>query len=277
MKKAFTLALSIVISSSMFAAADFYLKLNSNGNYTVSLNNQTQTSASNIFRFNNLAPGNYLLKVQQDGLYGRILYNQPVSLADGYRTAAEMNPNFVLSIIDKMPLIQNAWYQDGLTGYPNHPPYGNGQNQPYPPKPHYPKPKDPKGCNHSCPYHNGCNGNGYGQYYPNYPYPYSGNNGNYYNMNLMDEAGMQSLMQTMKNVSFDDKMYNIAKTALKNRSVKTSQVHQLLQLFSFEKYKLDLAKHLYDKTIDKEDYYTLYNDFDFDSYSSQLDKYINSK
>lgn len=96
-------------------------------------------------------------------------------------------------------------------------------------------------------------------------------------MNLMDETGMQSLIQTMKNVSFDDKMFDIAKTALKTRSVKTNQVHQLLQLFSFEKYKLDLAKHLYDKTIDKENYYTLYNDFAFDSYSSQLDKYINSK
>ncbi len=277
MKKVLTLAFSILVSSSIFATAEFYLKINLNGNYTVSLNNQTQTSNSGIFRFNNLVSGNYLLKVQQDGMYGRIVYNQPVSIPDGYRTAAELNGNYALSVVDKIPLAQqNAWYYDNLPGNPNYPPYGNGpgQNPPYPPKPHYPKPKpkDPKGCNHSCPYHNG-----YGQYYPNSPYPYSGNNGNYYNMNLMDETGMQSLIQTMKNVSFDDRMFDIAKTALKTRTVKTSQVHQLLQLFSFEKYKLDLAKHLYDKTIDKENYYTLYNDFAFDSYSSQLDKYINSK
>ena len=63
MKKIFTLALSIIISSSIFAAAEFFVKINSNGNYTVSLNNQTITSSTNTFRFFDLYAGNFNLKV----------------------------------------------------------------------------------------------------------------------------------------------------------------------------------------------------------------------
>lgn len=88
---------------------------------------------------------------------------------------------------------------------------------------------------------------------------------------------MQSLLQTMKNAVFEEKMIEIAKTGLKDRLIKTNQVHQILELFSFDKNKLDAAKLCYDKTIDKSNYYTLYNDFTFSNYSSQLDKYINSK
>jgi len=93
----------------------------------------------------------------------------------------------------------------------------------------------------------------------------------------MDDASLQTLIQTMKNVSFEDKMLAVAKTALKNRALKTDQVHQLLQQFTFEQNKLEMAKFAYDKTIDKNNYYTLYNDFTFNNYSTQLDKYINSK
>ena len=46
---------------------------------------------------------------------------------------------------------------------------------------------------------------------------------------------------------------------------------------TFEANKLELAKFCYDKTIDKNNYYTLYNDFAFSNYSTQLDKYINSR
>ena len=81
----------------------------------------------------------------------------------------------------------------------------------------------------------------------------------------------------MKNVSFEEKMIQVGKTALKDRMLKTTQVHQLLELFSFDVNKLEFAKLCYDKTIDKNNYYTLYNDFAFNNYSTLLDKYINSK
>ena len=282
MKKIFTLAFSILISSQIFAAAEFFVKLNSNGNYTVSLNGQTMISSTNVFRFFDLYAGNYNLKVIENGVFGRVIYDQPVQIQDGFRTVAELNNYSNLNIIAKLPFVQSSWYIDNLQT--NQPPYGN--NNPSCPKP----PKQNHGHWNNG-YGNGNNGYGNNNYpnnYPNYPGSYpnnypnnyptgSGGNYGYGNSNLMDDASLQTLIQTMKNAAFEDKMIGIAKTALKTSQLKTNQVHQLLGLFSFEQNKLELAKFCYDKTIDKNNYYTLYNDFTFSNYSTQLDKYINSK
>ena len=279
MKKIFTLALSIIICSTMFAAGEFFVKINSNGNYTVSLNNQTITSPSNTFRYFDLYSGNFNLKVYENGFNGRTVFDQQVSVTDGYRTIAELDNYFRIKIIDKIPFTQGNWYVDYLQGYQNNQQYGWN-----PPNPKGPKPPKSPHCNNGYGYGNqGWNyGNGnnnypYGNNNPNnYPnnYPYGGNFG--YG-NLLDDASLKTLIQTMKNAAFDDKMVSVAKTALKDRAIKTNQVHELLQLITFEQNKLDLAKYCYDKTIDKNNYYTLYNDFTFSNYSAQLDKYINSK
>ena len=223
-----------------------------------------------------------ILKVIENGVFGRVIYDQPVQIQDGFRTVAELNNYSNLNIIAKLPFVQSSWYIDNLQT--NQPPYGN--NNPSCPKP----PKQNHGHWNNG-YGNGNNGYGNNNYpnnYPNYPGSYpnnypnnyptgSGGNYGYGNSNLMDDASLQTLIQTMKNAAFEDKMIGIAKTALKTSQLKTNQVHQLLGLFSFEQNKLELAKFCYDKTIDKNNYYTLYNDFTFSNYSTQLDKYINSK
>ncbi len=267
MKKIFTLILSMLSAVSIFAAAEFFVKINNNGNYTVSLNNQSITSTSNIFRFFDLYNGNYNLAVYENGYNGRMIFNQQISISNGYRTVAELDKFYGLRIIDKIPFIQKSWYIDVLQ---------QTQTQ-YPPVCNIPVPTCPPK-----PWHGG-NGNTYPNNYPNsypntYPNNYPNNGGNYGGYgNYMDDASLQSLLQTMKNAMFEEKMIEIARTGLKNRLIKTNQVHQILELFSFDKNKLEAAKLCYDKTIDKNNYYTLYNDFTFNNYSTQLDKYINNR
>ncbi len=259
MKKVSTLAISIFLCSSIFAAAEFFLKINPRGNYTVSLNNQTMTSTTNIYRFFDLYPGNYRLKVYDNRYGNRLVINRTISIAEGFRTVAEIESYFNLRIIDRIPFVQRTWYIDNLLNgppvcnypLPNCPPIGNGNN-------------NTSGHNH--------NDDDDRDPYNNYPYGGYGNNGN-----LMDDAGLQSLIETMKHVTFEEKMIEVAKTALKGKQLATAQVHQLLIQFAFEKNKLELAKYCYDITTDKRNYYTLYNDFTFSSYSSELDKYINSR
>ncbi len=306
MKRIFTLAFSIAICSQIYAAAEFFVKVNTNGNYTVSLNNQTITSPSNIFRFFDLYAGNYTLRVYENGINGRVLYNQTVNITDGYRTVAELNTYSNLTIIDKLPYVQKSWYVDNIITTTNNNPPVCTTPAPNTPRPNTPPTPCPVTTYPSTGYNNnGWNNNGYGygygygynnnnnypsnnypnSYPNNYPNSYPNNYPNTYPSggygynggNLMDDAGMQSLIQTMKNATFEDKMIEVAKTALKNRSVKTTQVHQLLEQFTFEQNKLEVAKYCYDRTIDKNNYYTLYNDFSFNNYSTQLDKYINSK
>jgi hypothetical protein len=288
MKKAFTFALSIVISSSIFAASEFFIKINSNGNYTVSLNNQTMTSPDNIFRFYNLNPGYYLLTVREQGIIGRILYSKSVTLQNKFRTVAEMSPNFTLNIIDKIGLnTQQSWYHDNRPGNQHLPSCGvHGNPKHCQHTPHHPgKPKGPKGCKHcNAPNYWYNSNNGYGQPYPGtfpYPnhYPMNNQSGPFNTMynNVLDENGLQSILQAMRNTSFDNSKLDIVKAALKNRSISTSQVSQLMQQFTFEQYKLDLAKFCYVKATDPYNFFTLSNNFTFDSYASELTAYINSR
>lgn len=259
MKSIFTLALSILAYSASYAVSEFFLRINSPGNYTVSLDNQVITSPSNIYRFFDLYPGNYSLQVVENGFNGRVILDRPVNISNGYRIVAELDPYMQLHIVDQLPFTRKSWYIDQITAPPVQPiprPYF-----PKPPKPHYPS--YPNGCSHgpSC----------------NNPGCYSGYNGNGYGYgNLMDNTTLQSLIQAMKNATFEEKMLEIARTALKDRQVKTDQVHQLITQFTFERNKLELAKYCYDRTIDKSNYFTLFNDFTFSSYSSELNEYINS-
>ncbi len=292
MKKLYTLAITIFIVQSLWADAAFFLKINTFGKYTVSLNNQVITSPKNIFRFYDITPGNHLLRVTENGFNGRVVYNKMINIQNGYRTVAELDRYFGLQIITKLPTTPVNWYLDQVAGgfYPNTP------NNNYPPA-------NTPGCNH--PWHpqgNQCPDNFPSPSYPNYPYPYNnnggypyGNNGNnnypynnnpysnnpYTNNNgyysKMSASDMQSLISTMRNVTFEDKMIDVVRTALKERMVETQQVRQLLKEFTFEQNKLEVAKFCYDKTTDKSNYYTLYNDFTFSSYSAQLEKYINGK
>lgn len=283
MKKIFTLAFSIIICSSMFASAEFFIKINNNGIYTVSINDQVLSSNSNTFRFFDLYAGNQTLTVVQKTRGGnRVVFEQSVFIADGFRTVAELNQNYNLQIVDKLAFVQKSWYIDNVltnqnptvyipncpvpnTPVCNIPPrsnYNNGYNQGW---------NNGAGSNNNYPYNNN-----YPNNYPNNNYPNNG--GNYgYNGNFVDDATLASIMQTMKNATFEDKMIAVGKTALNNRVLKTNQVHQLLSLFTFEANKLEFAKYCYDKTLDQNNYYTLYNDFAFNNYSTQLDKYINSK
>ena len=271
MKKIFTLALSFLTVSTLFASAEFFVRINNNGNYTVSLNNQSITANSNIFRFFDLNNGIYLLNIYEAGYRNRLLFSQSITINDGYRTVAEVDKYHGLTIVDKIPFVQKSWYIDVLQ-VPKYPQYPPVCNKPIPSK------------------YNGWNSayeNDYNNYYPsqNYPNPsinnhpnnYPNNNENYNYGNLLEDASLQSLLQTMKNTAFEDKMIDIAKTALKGRMLSTAQVRQLMQPFVFEKNKLELAIYCYDKTTDKNNYFTLNNDFVFSNYSAQLNQYINGR
>lgn len=74
-----------------------------------------------------------------------------------------------------------------------------------------------------------------GNYPNNYPTNYPNGGGNYGYGNVMDDAGMKTLVQTMKNATFDEKkMIAVAKNCFKKQSIKNkSGVHELLQKLNF--------------------------------------------
>ena len=92
----------------------------------------------------------------------------------------------------------------------------------------------------------------------------------------MSSQSFQSLMQTLRRESFDNNRLTLAKQMIDRNSFETSQVREMLQLFSFESNRLDLAKYAYRNTVDKQNYHGLHDVFSFSSSKDELSRYCNN-
>lgn len=109
----------------------------------------------------------------------------------------------------------------------------------------------------------------------------NGNNNNNssnwnWNASPMSERSFEQLKQTIRRESFDETKLSIAKTAIRDQAVSTSQVRELLGLFSFEQNKLDIAKYCYQYTTDYNNYYLVANSFSFSNSKNELLRYIDA-
>ncbi|ANE50369.1 DUF4476 domain-containing protein [Flavisolibacter tropicus] len=102
------------------------------------------------------------------------------------------------------------------------------------------------------------------------------NNGDYNNKynQAMSESAFNQFLQQVKTQWFNNGKMNTAKDGLSRNYFATSQVRQVLQLFSSENDKLELAKLAYRNTVDQRSYYQLYDVFSFQSTKDELDRYI---
>jgi hypothetical protein len=82
------------------------------------------------------------------------------------------------------------------------------------------------------------------------------------------------LINRLKNISFDSKKVQTAKNALKANNFTAQQVKQILQTFSIDSYKLDVAKYAYDVSQDRANFVVVGGAFSFSSYADDLEKYI---
>jgi hypothetical protein len=112
-----------------------------------------------------------------------------------------------------------------------------------------------------------------GRYYDdgnenNYP-------GNYpaYNQQ-MTQQNFDALKSVIRRESFDNSRLNIAKQAGSANYFSAAQVRELLQSFSFDASRLDLAKFLYSRTTDKGNYFTVNDAFAYSSSRDELANYV---
>lgn len=254
MKRIFTLfflAFSFVQISK--ADAEFFLKIKQQGNYKVWLNQEMyETKKNNIVRFFDLIPGNYNLKVvRQMGWMQQIVFQENIQLQNGFRYAAELQPQYGLKMLAQIPFVQNEWYIDQLitNNYPNQYPPNYYPNN-YPNQPH----QQPD-WNHQ---HNS-NNNGWNNYYG------------------MDENSFKQLKSTVNNSVFDVDKIQVAKSVLAKNYITSAQAKELLSLINFESNRLTLAKFCYDKTLDQQNYFTVYDTFTFSSSVNELSDYISKQ
>ncbi|MFN8286006.1 MAG: DUF4476 domain-containing protein [Chitinophagales bacterium] len=90
----------------------------------------------------------------------------------------------------------------------------------------------------------------------------------------MNGAAFSQLKQTICNGTFESTKLSIFKQALGYNYFSSQQVLELMNLFTFESYRLEVAKLAYPKTLDQNNYYLVNNGFTFSSSVDNLNDYL---
>lgn len=93
-------------------------------------------------------------------------------------------------------------------------------------------------------------------------------------LEIIDAVSFQQLKETMRNTSFESTRQSVLNQASNGYWFTTHQVKELISLFSFESTKLDVAKRMYDRTVDKQNYFTVNQVFSFNSSVEDLTQYL---
>jgi hypothetical protein len=81
----------------------------------------------------------------------------------------------------------------------------------------------------------------------------------------------------MKDKSMDNQKLDFAKSTMKNNWFTTDQALQMLQTFSMESNKVELAKAIWHKTTDKGNYFKIYDAFTFSSSEKSVQEYVDAQ
>jgi len=93
----------------------------------------------------------------------------------------------------------------------------------------------------------------------------------------MSPANFAAFYKRFKNEAFDDNKTELAKVALINVKLTSQQVKELIACYTFEDKGLDFAKWAFRATFDKENYYTVADNFRFPSNKQALLDFISSQ
>lgn len=248
MKSKFTLILVfgmlLPFSSFAYGSAELFIRvdmLNGAEHYSIRVDDQEVSNTNGRFRFFELMPGKKEVFLKRNGYN---LYKGIVTVYANLRIVVEYRGNRGLMLVDRIRLnagnqtIQ-SWYVWNYL-YPNF-----GGNQTNTANPGW------GNNNHQNPHH----GRPLGM------------DGNLFNV----------FKQTVQKQSFDKDKAITVKNQAPMANFNSVQVAELLDLFSFENYKLDVAKYCFDHVADPEAYFKTFEKFQFSSNVSELSNYIAGK
>jgi hypothetical protein len=92
----------------------------------------------------------------------------------------------------------------------------------------------------------------------------------------MSPGDFSALKSTISSKTFEETRLTIAKQVVGDQCLITNQVKELLQIFTFEDSKLDMAKFAYNHTYDVGNYFKINDVFTFESSIEELNDFIQS-
>lgn len=95
--------------------------------------------------------------------------------------------------------------------------------------------------------------------------------------NEVSEIDFEGFLEAVHKQSFDQDKVNYIKTYMQNAYLNTSQIKMLMKDISFDSSRIDIAKFLFDKCVDKPNYYKLAEMLSFSSSKTDLNNFVKSK
>jgi hypothetical protein len=263
MKNIYTLLIAILIATASFAS-DITISF-ANNNYDVVVDGRRvsnyNSNYNNTYRLNNLSYGRHRVDIYRSNERDRSnnswnkgsnndrpVYSSNLNLRPGYDLYLWVNKRGRVKVEER----RNTNNYDRQNGY------GEGRDRDH---------DGDRDRDHDQDHNGGYNRNGG---------VYGGNNGAYgsqgnnYNR-AMPDADFNHLVQKIRGQWLGK--LSSAKNAVQSNYFTTYQVGQLIQIFSSESDRLELAKLAYRNTVDQQNYRQLYNQFSYQS-QNDLDQYI---
>lgn len=289
--KAKIVALFVVIFSmaSAFAGpalnqgSSLRLLLPPTGEHTIVIDNMPYTGVYDRFKMDNLRSGNHRLKIVQVIVSRRgrlleriVLYNGMVFIPRNSKVWASVNNNGRFVIERTYRRDNNRGNNDRNRRYDNRD-YDNNRD--------YDQRRDDRDGRRDdyydedwYGYNSETDGNRNDDYDRNDDRQYSTNRDNdQYNSGNYNQRSNKTFALTLnaiKKQSFDTERLKIAKTAVSQGNMLSSEVAEITKLFSFESTRLEFAKYAYSYTTDKKNYVIVQDAFQFSSSTSELQDYI---
>ncbi len=95
--------------------------------------------------------------------------------------------------------------------------------------------------------------------------------------NPMTDSEFANAKSSISSKSFEDSKLSIAKQITRGNCLTSTQVRDIMSLFSFEETRLDFAKFAYNYTYDKRNYYLINDAFQFEMTIEELDEFLNQQ
>jgi hypothetical protein len=90
----------------------------------------------------------------------------------------------------------------------------------------------------------------------------------------MSSTDFNNSLNSIQGRSFEDTKITMAKQLLRSNCLTTAQIKKMLQGFTFEQSKLDLAKAAYSRCIDQQNYSQINDLFTFEASIDDLNSFI---
>ncbi|TCJ18643.1 DUF4476 domain-containing protein [Flaviaesturariibacter flavus] len=254
MRTIFTLLLGLVLSVAVHAADQGRLTITFSGltDLYVQIDNRYFSATDNLVCVDGIPAGKHTVKVFQprngSNVNGRLLYQGQVMIRPDYHVDITFN-RFGKAFFDEK--------RYGGMMYSDYDTWGNAACG------------TTGGWSQGGGWNNGNGGwnNGNG----------NGNTGWNGAVQAMAASDFSALVAQLRAERFDNTKLTLAKDALAYNRVSAAQVKQLMQLFTFDSDRLEMAKAAYPRTVDKNNYFQVMDAFEFSNSKEQLSAWIRTQ